>query len=275
MSFSKSLSKALPDRVFRLVSLSDCSEEVARRYVINHLDFDAADADEGEKKLTPSQQRKDLKELDDVLPVLGGRLTDLEFLARRIKAGETPRKATKEIVDQSASEILKMFLLGGNDDAARKWSPTQAWLLIRKLAKQEDLRYNEVLLSDVYKSGGEAALAGLEQGELVSIMSYGGRPYAIKPGRPVYASSFKRLTEDKVLASKFDLAVLGESIKAETQTIDKCEQELRLLGELPRQPAELTTRVQYLLGKIQASQVKIEAYEQEAGGLKKVLQNEY
>ncbi|KAG9578716.1 hypothetical protein KCU86_g13480, partial [Aureobasidium melanogenum] len=274
VSFSKSLSKALPDRVFRQISLSDTSLEVAKRFVINHIDFEAEDAEAGIKQLTPSQRRKDLGELDSVLPALGGRLTDLEFLARRIKAGETPRKAVREIVEQSASEILKMFVLG-QEDGGRQWTPQQAWLLIKQLAKDQSIRYNEILLSDSYKSGGEKALAALEQAELIAIQSYNGRPYAIKPGRPVYQPAFEKLTEDKVLQSRMDLAVLAEGIKAETQSIDKYEQELHLLGELPRQPAELTSRVNYLLSKIMASQAKVEAYEKQSGELKKILTSEY
>ncbi|KAF2156025.1 hypothetical protein K461DRAFT_220996 [Myriangium duriaei CBS 260.36] len=276
VSFSKSLAKAMPDRVFRTIPLSDCSEDAARRYVINHLDFDApeVDTEDGIKKLTPSQQRKDLAELNDVLPVLGGRLTDLEFLARRIKTGETPRKATREIVEQAASEIQKLFLAASNEEH-RTWTCPQAWYLVKQLAGSESLRYNEILLSDVYKTGGEAALTALEQAELITIQSYNGRAYSVKPGRPVYFSAFKRLVEDSVLASKLDLAVLAESIKAETQTIEKCEQELHLLGELPKQPAELTGRVQWLLGKIQTSQVKVEGLETQSAALKKVLTTEY
>ena len=72
-----------------------------------------------------------------------------------------------------------------------------------------------------------------------------------------------------------DLAVLAEGIKAETQSIDKYEQELHLLGELPRQPAELTSRVNYLLAKIVASQAKVEVYEKQSGDLKKILTTEY
>jgi hypothetical protein len=90
VSFSKSLSKALPGRVFRQIVLGDCSPEVAKRFVINHLDADAEEQAERDKKLTPSQIRSDLKELDGVIEKLGGRLTDLEFLARRIKSGESP-----------------------------------------------------------------------------------------------------------------------------------------------------------------------------------------
>ena len=94
VSYSKSLSKALPDRVFRQIQLGDCTPEVAKRFVIKHLDADVEDdvVPKGQKKpLPPSQTREDLGELDECIEVLGGRLTDLEFLARRIKTGETPK----------------------------------------------------------------------------------------------------------------------------------------------------------------------------------------
>lgn len=274
VSFSKSLSKALPDRAFRQLGLSDTSIEVAKRFVVNHLDFDATDAQDGIKELSNSQRRKDLADLDEVLPALGGRLTDLEFLARRVKAGETPRKAVEEIVDQSASEILKMFIFG-LEDGARQWTPQQAWILIKQLANAESLRYNEILLSDAYKTGGDRALQALEQAELITIQSASGRPYAIKPGRPVYSSAFQELTKDNVLRSRFDLAVLTESIKIENTSVEKYEQELHLLGELPKQPSEITGRVQYLLEKLQTSQAKIEKYERESAALKKVLMSEF
>lgn len=90
VSFSKSLSKALPDRVFRQIVLGDCTPEVAKKFVIKHIDADSQEVNSGEKALTPSQLRTDLEELDGVIQILGGRLTDLEFLARRIKTGESP-----------------------------------------------------------------------------------------------------------------------------------------------------------------------------------------
>jgi hypothetical protein len=93
VSFSKSLSKALPDRVFRQITLSDCSPEVAKKLVLKHLDAELDIDDRApteEEKATALQRRGDLDELDSVIQVLGGRLTDLEFLARRIKTGESP-----------------------------------------------------------------------------------------------------------------------------------------------------------------------------------------
>ncbi|KAL8730089.1 MAG: hypothetical protein Q9166_004288 [cf. Caloplaca sp. 2 TL-2023] len=282
VSFSKSLSKALPDRVFRQVSLGDCSPEVAKRLVVNHLN---ADVDEGSKsdkegrKALPSEICEDLYELDGCIDILGGRLTDLEFLARRIKTGETPNKAVHEIIDQSASEILKMYILDistspSNGTTTRPWTPEQAWLLIRSLASTPSLRYNELLLSDTFKSS-DAALLALEQFELITIVSQNGRPHSIKPGKPVYQAAFKQLVADRVLKARLDLAVLNQLISIETKSIDKAEAELNLLGQLPGQPREVRGRVMYLLAKMQASQGKVERWEMEGKALKEVLAKEY
>lgn len=77
------------------------SPEVAKKFVITHLDSeDVSSTSDGSEKLTPSQRRSDLNELDQCIEVLGGRLTDLEFFARRLKTGQTPNRAVAEIIDQ-------------------------------------------------------------------------------------------------------------------------------------------------------------------------------
>ncbi|MCJ1433821.1 mitochondrial escape protein 2 [Xylographa pallens] len=279
VSFTKSLSKALPDRVFRQITLGDCSPEVAKRFVINHLDADASDnpsASSEPSALSPSQQRADLAELDGCIETLGGRLTELEFLARRIKAGQTPAAAVHEIIDQAASEILKLYILDV-DHSARSWTAPQAWELVKALALAPSgtIRYNEVLLADTFKAGGEAVLQALEQAEFIAVVAANGRPHSIRPGKPVYTAAFRLLVADHVLAARLDLAILAELTRLETQSIDKYEAELRLLARLPRQPVELVPRVRWLLAKVQAAQAKIEGYEAEGGRLKRVLQREY
>ena len=167
-----------------------------------------------------------------------------------------------------------MYLLD-TDASGRIWTPQQAWYLIKALAYADTIRYNAVLLSDTYKTGGDAMLQALEQAELIAIGSRNGRPHSIRPGRPVYGAAFQSLTRDRVLAARLDLAVLAELIGVETKAIEKCEAELSLLGALPKQPGELAPRTSWLLEKVRASQAKVVKYEEESAALKKVLLAEY
>jgi len=289
-SYSKALSKPLPDRVFRHVALGDLSLDVAKRFVQNHLTAGAAitNAESAElnaenlKEKQPTQNITDLSGLDDCIGTLGGRLTDLEFLARRIKAGQSPQQAVAEITEESAAEILKMFLLPGKStgDGEHKWSMEQAWYLVKALSKQDTLRYNEVIISDIFASSltapnGEAALEGLANAELITVRSAAGRPRSIVVGKPVYQAAFRQLASDSTLVAKMDLAVLKELTKIETKNIEKAENELVLLGSLPKVPAQAGPRVAYLSAKIDSAQRKIENYEKEMGKLKNVLVTEY
>ncbi|KAE8378710.1 mitochondrial escape protein 2 [Aspergillus bertholletiae] len=267
ISFAKPLSKALPNSVFRTISLGDCSLEVGRRFVLNHLTGDAGTEDK------PPRSKECLEGLDRCIEMLGGRVTDLEFMAHRIEAGETPNGAVNRIIEQSASEILKMFILSTNAEA--QWSHEQVWHLIKTLANSREgsLPYSQVLLSDLFKENGEAALQALEQAELISVVSTNGCPETVKPGKPVYRAVFKKLIENKTLCCRLDLEILSQLIRKENKTIGKCEEELRLLGSLPKQPRELTPRIQWLLQKVQNSQDKISGYETESAFLQTMLRS--
>lgn len=275
-SFSKSLSRALPNRVFRQLLLGDLPADAAKRFVVSHLDAEADDVDlKGEqgKALSPSKRRRDLSELDGCINSLGGRLTDLEFLARRIKAGETPTEAVREIVSQTASEIIKMFVSSG---AEHRWSSEQAWSLISTLAASSgQIPYNQaVLLPELAGADADAVLASLEQAELIAIQSQHGRPSAIRPGRPVFMPAFQRLVGDTALKARLDLTLAANQIKTENAAISKNEDELRILGALPSRPAELAMRIKWLLSKIQASQTKVESLEKRSAELKLAMSTE-
>ncbi|OQD70060.1 hypothetical protein PENDEC_c027G04569 [Penicillium decumbens] len=270
-SFAKPLSKALPNQVFRTIGLGDCSLEMARRFVLSHLDTEPAEDSDGSTK----KREECLEGLDDCIEVLGGRVTELEFMAHRIEAGEAPRAAVDRIINQSASEVMKIFILG-SDSVASQWTREQAWHIIKSLAhsKEGSLLYNKVLLSDLFQNDGEAALRALEQAELISVGSERGFPRWIKPGKPVYRTAFKRLTENKTLEGRLDLMVLAQLIGNESKSIAKYEEELQVLGSLPKYPWELTSRIEWLLRKVHESQSKIEKYERQSGILQKLLQGE-
>ncbi|KAI1109479.1 escape protein-like protein 2 [Nemania sp. NC0429] len=292
-SYTKVLSKSLPDRVFRQVALGDLSPYVAKWFVLGQVTggsivdektekTDGADVPDAEENRNVAADMPDLAELDSCIGTLGGRLTDLEYLARRIKAGQSPKQAVAEITEQSASEILKLFLLPGKatSDGEHTWSMQQAWYLVKLLSKDDTLRYNEVLLSDTFASSltapdGESALEGLANAELIAVKFHAGRPCSIVAGKPVYQAAFRRLAADGVLAAKMELARTKELVKVEGANIDKAERELALLGALPNQPLGTYERSRYLVDKIEAAQKKIAAYERDMGGWKKVLSTQF
>lgn len=179
------------------------------------------------------------------------------------------------IIEQSASEILKIFILG-TDSVTPQWTREQAWHVIKSLAHSQDgaLLYNKVLLSDLFKNDGEATLRALEQAELISVGTVKGFPRWIKPGKPVYRAAFKRLVENKTLEGRLDLLILAQLMSIENKSIGKYEEELQLLGSLPRQPRDLASRIEWLLHKVRSSQSKVMQYEQESTVLQKMLQNE-
>ncbi|KAJ5836114.1 hypothetical protein N7447_002140 [Penicillium robsamsonii] len=270
-SFAKPLSKAMPNQVFRTIALGDCSLEVGRRFVLSHLDAEAGNSDDEQN----ARRKETLRGLDYCIKVLGGRVTDLEFMAHRIEAGETPEAAMNRIIEQSASEILKIFILG-TESITPQWTREQAWHLIKSIANSKDgsLLYTKVLLEDIFKDNGEATLRALEQAELVSIGTDKGFPRYVKPGKPVYHAAFQRLVANKTLQSRLDLLILSQLIGNENSNITKYEEELRVLGSLPKYPWELTTRIEWLLRKVHGSQSKILKYEGESAALSKSLQKE-
>lgn len=189
-------------------------------------------------------------------------------------------EAVQEIIEQSAAEVLKMFLLDAEAtpgvSPSRKWTPQQAWLLISSLAASpnDTLRYHELLLSDLYKESGETVLQALENAELIAVGSAHGRPRSIRPGKPVYSAAFKKLTDDPVLRSRMDLALLTQLIGIENATVAKVENELKLLQETNAR-GSLASRVEWLLAKAAKSQEKIQEYEVKSEKMKKVLKVDY
>ncbi|CAM1504163.1 Fc.00g017540.m01.CDS01 [Cosmosporella sp. VM-42] len=281
-AYSKPLAKALPDRVFRTVSLGDLAPDVARNFIISRLKDQGVEEDtndeEEKKKLV---RRPNLSELDECVQTLGGRLTDLDFFSRRLKTGQTPKQAITEIVTESATDIVRMFLLGKPSDVEdKKWSAQQAWHLIKSLSETPSgLRYNQVLLSGPFSAvsaaDAEAAIDSLASSELIAVTSHQGRPQTITAGKPLHQAAFHVLLKDRVLRAKMDLDILSEMTKTEVKSVDKVENELALLGSLPRQTGETAGRITFLLGKLETSQVKIAKWDKEMGDLKKILNEEY
>jgi len=180
--------------------------------------------------------------------------------------------ALQDMVGQTAGEILKLYFFGGSSTI--KWSQEQAWTLVKALSQTSQISYNNLLLDPVFAD--ETPLHELAQAEFITILSTPeGRPSVIKPGRPVFSAAFALLASDNVFSAKMELGRLTFLQAEEKKNIEKAEEELVRLRELPlAQAREIEARIRYVLKKIQASQRNIEIYDTQMAQVKEVLKEE-
>ncbi|KAK9474601.1 RNA12 protein-domain-containing protein [Dipodascopsis tothii] len=258
VGYSKVLSDALPNNPLVSVSVGDATREVARDYVLRHMQ-------------AAGESKEPTANIESAIAPLGGRMTDLQNLVRRITIGEPVDKAVQEMVRQSASDIIKRYLRSSN----KSWTPDQTWYIVRELAEHDDLRYNELTIHPLFAASPDAITA-LEHSELITVTDVDGRPYSIKAGRPIYRAAFQRLVADRGLSAKQEISLATALTKIETEKISKCENELSTLTGLGAVKAvNVAERAQYLVRKIQKSQRLIEGYDNTVDREKVVLASNY
>lgn len=271
VSHEKLLANALPEQLFKNITVGDAGVAAARDYIVNYcksakkFKAEQTNSEDEEKTETPDvESAKHVMHLDTkALDSLGGRLTDLNTYARRIVAGEDPDKALRQMIRQSALEISQMFLNPGTSD----WSPEQAWVVIKQLAvndKNSWLPIFPLATKEPAFSTDEQlkALVSLEYRELITVRSIGGRITSLKAGRPLYHAAFRELVNDQYLCALMDSKVLKFDIQSESEKIKRVETELKDLALLPTR-RETQSRQDYLASKIYASQEKINKWEKE------------
>ncbi|KAK9390130.1 RNA12 protein-domain-containing protein [Lipomyces mesembrius] len=265
VGYAKVLQEAIPTQVFNTITVSDATPELARKFVLSQI---LAVTGESEDDVPEST----LKDLDEALKPLGGRMTDLLTLVRRITMGESNRQAADDMIRQSASEIIKRFLRSGND---KSWTSEQAWTIVKSLAKDEDIRYNELLLNLLFKNAKDV-IAALEHAELITVLEKDGRPYKIKAGRPIYRAACQRLLNDKGLAATLEISTMTVISGLLIASISKNEEELAKLSKIvASKSVDISERMKYLAEDIRAKQAKISEYDKLIDKQKKVLATEY
>ncbi|KAL1924976.1 uncharacterized protein VTP21DRAFT_4630 [Calcarisporiella thermophila] len=267
---NKTISRALPNKTFNIVTLSDASTETALEYVRKHLD-----------------QHEDTPELVESVRMLGGRLTDLDLLVQRVRGGWSLREAAADIVTKAVTEIRKHAFGEDAEDVEKiMWNEVQIWQVIKALAENGVASYEELKWSGFFK-GDDRPFEAMERSELISISHYNGRPQSIRPGKPVYLAAFRDIVADRSFSAEMEQQSLSYLISQETQKINQLEEELRGLASLfststggwlfgggSKAPRELEGRVAYLLNMIQTSHGKVLEWEKQLGEVKKVLEEE-
>lgn len=233
------LNEALPNQVFKHISLSDASPSTAKQYLQSQLKLENTNY------------------LADCLEPLGGRMTDLQAFIRRVKSGEEPHEALEELVNQAAEQITTFFLNSVNDD----WNSAQVWYIMKLLSKCETIDFQELLKTSLFSRDHKtlSTLETLEKHDLVQLHRNKGALDQISMGRPLFHSAFQTLINDKRIFKIYEIDYLSKLISIENEKIRKLEDEIKNIY-----PVRLNNRVQYLSQKIETSNGKIVKYEGES-----------
>ncbi|KAJ3161706.1 mitochondrial escape protein 2 [Geranomyces michiganensis] len=231
----KTIGKALPNKTIELVSLSDATPESALAVVQRRLgeEFDA-DA------------------LRSCIDGLGGRLTDLELLIQKIRAGMSPQDAYGEIVVRAINEVRKLGLgedaiagagpsasaLTTGPGAKNAWTPVQFWKIVQLLTANDEVSYDGTRFSTFFK-GDETPLQSMERAGLISITYDAGRAYSLRASRPVYRTAFAEMLADERLAATMGILTTKQLIAEEEAALRATVAEMKTLTDL--KPSENKT----------------------------------
>ncbi|KAG0001952.1 mitochondrial escape protein 2 [Entomortierella chlamydospora] len=261
---SKPLAKVLPNMPIETIMLSDATLESALEFVYKHLDKD------------------EYPDLDKPVQTIGGRLTDLELFIQKIKGGMTPEDAVLDILARAVIEVRKgAFDFNNAEDKVLGWTPLQFWTLMKKLSSGEPAHFDELKVHPLFRNE-DAPFAALEQAELISIVHKNGRPFAVRPGKPIYTAAFQNILEDVGFCAVMEIESTSRLQKEEMANVAKWEAELKDLASLlkndgswmfggGRVPKEVDTRVKWLMAKLADSHAKIEKYEQDISAARKTI----
>ena len=244
------LNDALPNQVFKTITLSDASEDTAMDYVLKQLSHSYS-------SLT--------KKIDSCIKPLGGRMLDLQAFVRRVKSSEDPDEALKEMIAQ-ASEQITTFFLSSNaaKNSSARWNISQVWAIMKMLSENEQINYQDLIKNSLFKSEVEtlATLDALEKNDLISLRREKGILSSINTGRPLYKAAFKDLVKDKKIFKLFETRYYSDLISIENGKISKAEEEIQKVSHLSDLKV-LKARLDYLQSKITSSTETIVAYEKE------------
>ncbi|KAI5966797.1 YME2 [Candida pseudojiufengensis] len=241
------LNDALPNQVFKYISLSDASMTSSKQYVCDVLKV------------------KDTTTLDTCLEPLGGRMLDLQAFIRRIKSGESPEQAITEMINQAA-ELITTFFLNNNtskiENGDNNWNPAQVWLIMKILSNSDEINYAELTKSPLFKSSKETmnTLTTLEKYDLITLKRDKGVLNKISTGRPLFQAAFENIISDLRIWKLYETNYLTELITLEVQKIQKFENELTSIYKIG---SKIDGRIDYLTKKIEGSNNKIVSYEKE------------
>lgn len=238
------LTAALPNQVFKTISLDDASPKSARQYVNRQLKNKYADT------------------IDMCLEPLGGRMLDLQAFVRRVKSGEEPGEALKEMIRQASEQLSTFYLNVGVTGSEMPWDTAQLWKLIRLLAENDTIEVNDLVKIPLFGLSPSTinTLNVLEKNDIISLKRDKGITKSISIGRPIFKAAFRDLVSDEKIFQIYETFMFNQLISLENVKIAKMEDQFSKLSSKD-DASYIKERLEYISTKLKASTQKVQEYE--------------
>ncbi|KAI8927463.1 RNA12 protein-domain-containing protein [Entophlyctis helioformis] len=268
----RELGKAVPTKSVETFTLRDATPESAMAYVRRRL---------------PEVPAATLRPM---LDVLGGRLHDLDLFVQKVKAGQEPENAFKDMVHRSITELRKIGLGEDTDPATtaatHPWSPVQFWKIVSTLSAAPTVPFDALVAHPVFRLDA-TPLHLMERDGLVVLVHENGRAVSVAPGKPIYRAAFRAMTDDAALVASMGIVTAKTLVKAEEARVRGIEDEMRVLAGVVESAAaggvlgnailgssthsEVRRRLEFLATLLGESTRKIAAWTDDENKYKKML----
>lgn len=256
------LISSLPTSPLKRVVLSDASPIASKLYVQHALGLANNESKEDSSEGQISEEMQQM--LDEYSLKLGGRMRDLQMFVRRIKSGDTPEQALEGLTQQAVEQLSQVFLINQGDYG---FNVSQAWQIIKLLAKNGNVEYEDVFLLPMFKKDTVRILQNMENVELIRLVRHEGVVTSVVPAKPLFTTAFQRMVDDPKIYRAMEKECLMGMVEFEGNRIKKWLEELRGFKEVP-EPKLFSQRLKYLSGKIEGSSKFISDCEKEMTKLK-------
>ncbi|KAH3668064.1 hypothetical protein OGAPHI_001818 [Ogataea philodendri] len=251
----ETLSKALPNTLFKRCLLTDASNASVHRLIEEQFSQD-------DRLVKYLQSEKDT--LEKCLEPFGGRILDLQMFIRRMRSGESPEDALNGILTQSIEKLSQLFTGSGSSG----YTAAQAWCIIKLLAQNDMVTYNDVASLPMLKTNTFATLQAMENSELITIIRERGLVKEIKPSKPLYHLAFQTMVQEPRIYNSLESDYLLDLIKFHRSRINQFEVELEKYSGIEDYKL-FRERLTYLASKIDSSTRSISDCEKKLAQLQK------
>lgn len=177
------------------------------------------------------------------------------------------------MIHRAIAQLRKIGLL--DDLKAADWTPIQFWKIVSLLSKHTEVSFDDLVVHPLFKSDPRPLLQ-MERAGLITCIHSNGRPFSIRPGRPLFYKAFQEMVSDVKLNAFMNLVTAKQLYKDYSAKLKELEVELQILNDTGDRggwivASGVDSRRKWLNGAIGLYSKKVQGYFDDQVRLKKQL----